>query len=288
MKNIKIIVVLLLVSVVCPAIWGQYRQIRGYVRVDDYRVLDYPTLTCSYLLTSVKDPAKPEEKSEDMQILQIGSRVSKCYSQYYVEHSGEALRLMKNGAQVIPGSVHKGYYGYEVFKNYPSENKVTVTELGYFLGAKYIYEEDAAVFDWQLHDEFMDLLGHNCQKATVSFRGREWTAWFAADIAASGGPWKFGGLPGIILRIYDSQHHYVWDCVGIDRALWHEPIKFYNIDFTRISRKELDMLFREMHKNEAAYMRSAGGGIIRMMPDGTSAKENNSPQELPYNPIERE
>ena len=46
------------------------------------------------------------------------------------------------------------------------------------------------------------------QKAECSFRGRDWVVWYAEDISLSDGPWKLGGLPGMILyaESKDGEH----------------------------------------------------------------------------------
>ena len=61
--------------------------------------------------------------------------------------------------------------------------------------------------------------------ATADFRGRRWTAWFATDIPISDGPWKLGGLPGLILEAYDKGHQYTFTAVGLERVA-EEPIVF--------------------------------------------------------------
>lgn len=61
--------------------------------------------------------------------------------------------------------------------------------------------------------------------ATADFRGRHWTAWFATDIPVSDGPWKLGGLPGLILEAYDKGHQYTFTAVGLERVA-EEPIVF--------------------------------------------------------------
>ena len=61
--------------------------------------------------------------------------------------------------------------------------------------------------------------------ATSDFRGRRWTARFATDIPVSDGPWKLGGLPGLILEAYDKGHQYTFTAVGLERVA-EEPIVF--------------------------------------------------------------
>jgi len=71
---------------------------------------------------------------------------------------------------------------------------------------------------WNLSKEQQTILGHRCQKALCRFRGCDFVAWFATDIPIKGGPWKFGGLPGCILKVYDTQKIYVWEAVAIEHG----------------------------------------------------------------------
>lgn len=57
---------------------------------------------------------------------------------------------------------------------------------------------------WQLHEEYKEVSGYPSQKASTTFRGRNYEAWFTSEIPLSFGPWKFNGLPGLILEIYDQ------------------------------------------------------------------------------------
>ena len=31
-------------------------------------------------------------------------------------------------------------------------------------------------------------------------------------------PWKFGGLPGLIMKIYDTKHLYTWEAVSVENG----------------------------------------------------------------------
>jgi GLPGLI family protein len=53
---------------------------------------------------------------------------------------------------------------------------------------------------WRIEPDFKRFSTYNCQKAMGEFRGRTYEAWFAPDIPISSGPFKLGGLPGLILE----------------------------------------------------------------------------------------
>lgn len=42
----------------------------------------------------------------------------------------------------------------------------------------------------------------------MKYAGRNWTAWYTEDIPIQFGSYKFNGLPGLILEIYDDKEHY--------------------------------------------------------------------------------
>lgn len=53
---------------------------------------------------------------------------------------------------------------------------------------------------WTLHPEHKRLGLYDCRRATGYFHGREYEAWYALDIPVPSGPFKLGGLPGLILE----------------------------------------------------------------------------------------
>lgn len=67
-----------------------------------------------------------------------------------------------------------------------------------------IVKEDPFDWKWKLHSETKKIGSYNCQKATIEFRGRNYTAWFTNQIPVRYGPWKFQGLSGFILEVYDD------------------------------------------------------------------------------------
>jgi GLPGLI family protein len=54
---------------------------------------------------------------------------------------------------------------------------------------------------WTLRNETKKIKSFTCKKATTTFRGRNYTAWYTEELSIIGGPWKFDGLPGLILSV---------------------------------------------------------------------------------------
>ncbi|MDD3459145.1 MAG: GLPGLI family protein [Weeksellaceae bacterium] len=73
---------------------------------------------------------------------------------------------------------------------------------------KIIAVENQIPFDWKIENEYTQLMGMKVQKAITHFRGRDWTVWFASEIPLNIGPWKLGGLPGLILKAESDFHSY--------------------------------------------------------------------------------
>jgi len=67
----------------------------------------------------------------------------------------------------------------------------------------YVYEEEANL-RWNILDDTLTVSGYLCNKAITNYGGRRWTAWFTEEVASTAGPWKFHGLPGLIVKCFDD------------------------------------------------------------------------------------
>lgn len=69
-----------------------------------------------------------------------------------------------------------------------------------------IVKEKDIDFNWIITEEKKKIGEYICYKATIkNFRGRNYEAWFTYDIPVPTGPWKFHGLPGLILEVHDDK-----------------------------------------------------------------------------------
>ena len=69
--------------------------------------------------------------------------------------------------------------------------------------------------------------GFKCQKATTEFRGRTYEAFFSSEIAPRGGPWKFDGLPGLIISVKSTDSYFVIEPLEVIKNSENEFINPY-------------------------------------------------------------
>ncbi|WP_090837376.1 GLPGLI family protein [Olleya namhaensis] len=84
-----------------------------------------------------------------------------------------------------------------VYKNY-YKNKLF--SKGTIAFKDFTIKDSLTIFNWSITKETKKILGFNCQLAETTFRGRNYRAWFSSELPI-GGPWKYDGLPGMILQI---------------------------------------------------------------------------------------
>lgn len=73
---------------------------------------------------------------------------------------------------------------------------------------KYNVTDTTAIFNWELVAETKKVGNYICQKAISKFRGRNYIAWYSAEIAVPFGPQKIYGLPGLVLEVYEENYKY--------------------------------------------------------------------------------
>ena len=202
-------------------------------------VLDRASMKCMYRATQLKDTLDVAFY-EDLLILQIGPQVSKCFSYYTFQN--DSLRQTPEGNRQASelfnralADFHKHRDRSRFLNSFPRNRTVTIVYKNHPAGAitvtdglredQVTYRDTLNAQQWTMTDSTREVLGYTCQQATADFRGRHWTAWFATDIPVSDGPWKLGGLPGLILEAYDKGYQYTFTAVGLERVA-EEPIVF--------------------------------------------------------------
>ncbi len=225
-----------------------------------------------------------KEILSDTRIVEFGDRVRKDYSQ--ILETREMLnREMTERGEMPRNLGSSSVYPIELFifsDSYRINRRTLLT------GPILQYEGGCTPMQWSLTGEAEQVGDYQCQKAVTSFGGREWTAWFCPDIPVDGGPYKFCGLPGLILKVQDSEKHFSWTMTGIEKGSW--PIYEKQYLFQECSPKEAGKILQNMFLHPFTFMKNAGVKI--MMRDGKGGfyepgeKENSI--SMYYDPIELE
>jgi len=160
------------------------------------------------------------KKEKDIMRLDIGT-----HSSQYVSPINEWIK--ENG--FIPGSpnsynnpyTRQGYTSMRnwVFKNTPKQGYQYFTHDPGWISTR---DRTDSLFTWILLEGDSIVCDYPCKKAQTTFRGRTWTVWYTLDLPYSDGPWKFCGLPGLVLHAYESEGYFRFNCIGIEKGDGHE------------------------------------------------------------------
>lgn len=122
-----------------------------------------------------------------------------------VDNKKEEKDFTKLGMKLTEPS----FFDYYIIKNIPEQKVYYYDKVE---GKQIYYQEDRPV-KWNVSDITERQNGYLAQKAIVNFGGRVWTAWFTKEINISDGPYKFSGLPGLIVKLEDDKGDYKFDLV---------------------------------------------------------------------------
>ena len=231
----------------------------------------------------------------DLQRLDVGRRVTKYYSQFVYQSDSLLTNYAKEhpDAKAVPNWMgvasrkHDQWSEYEWSDYFIKNGQLTeycqMPQWLHRYNSK--YTEAVPKMEWKLTNETQTIIGYKCQKATCRFRGRDFVAWFAPDIPVKCGPWKFGGLPGLILKVYDKDKLYTFEAIGIETRP-HPITRFKEFkNYTSYGRGKVWKMQRSFHEN---WFKAADYHRATINPDGTTSIGEAVSIFTPYNPLELE
>jgi GLPGLI family protein len=150
--------------------------------------------------------------------------------------------------------VTKTYPGMEVQYSEPIINGMSPIQIAY---------KENPQFNWKISNEKQKIGEYNTQKATTDFGGRKWNAWFSNDITLQDGPYKFHGLPGLIVKIEDADKNYSWELKGNKKVSDYQEISYAEKvrpgglgNIVDVSREKFEKTFSDYKKDPFASIRS--------------------------------
>lgn len=160
---------------------------------------------------------------------------------------------------------------YSIEKNKKDQKIIYKDRLG---RDQYSYEEDRPL-NWKILSETTKIGDYKVQKAETDFGGRKWTAWFTTDLPYQDGPYKFSGLPGLVVKAEDSTGDYSFDLMkNYKISDFPEMVTFGNV--MKVKRTDYVKQQEKYKTDPASFMNSqrGGGGISAPMRIGGGGNQN--------------
>lgn len=171
---------------------------------------------------------------------------------------------------------------YKDFRNKKILEKVSVS------AKSYIIKDSINRINWRIKDSIINIRGYRCQAANTTYKGRKWFVWFCKDIPVSNGPWKLGGLPGLIILAYDEKKEIKFEFSELTIASPKKEINVLEKGVTIITQKEYLRLLHAYAEDPQKFLDAQTGSIFKNINPVFSNGATSSPTKLkpPNNPIE--
>ncbi|MCQ9637483.1 GLPGLI family protein [Chryseobacterium sp. WG23] len=181
-----------------------------------------------------------------------------------------------------------GFKGFKLTSFFTKKLNNPLYENYEYIGDVNFYKiEEAVTLDWKITDHTKRINELKVQQAETNFGGRKWIAWFTPEIPLSYGPYKFNGLPGLIIEIYDTRKNYFFQLIKSEKIADNyqsHTLKTRKTNAIKTNYKKLDHLKLELYKDPFKYVfngkLSIPEGKKLLLDDGTIlSKEELKPAE---------
>ncbi|WP_333850763.1 GLPGLI family protein [Epilithonimonas sp.] len=210
-----------------------------------------------YQVTLSPDSTNVEKKTESAYLDTDGKK-----SVFYAENSMkrdslmERMRATKNFDREQMQNLRSNIQ-FIIEKDLTNQSLVYKSRIG---RDNYSYPE-TPVFEWKILPETVKIGDYQTQKAETKFGGRNWYAWFTQEIPLQDGPYKFSGLPGLIVKVQDAKGDYSFDLMQTKKiAEIYQPLNRGQI--ITLSKSKYTDMEKKMQKDPASFVnaqRNTGG-----------------------------
>lgn len=245
--------------------------------ITSYTTLDSSRFIIRYDATYPRDDVrKGKVAADDIVELLVGDEISKFHS-----YNLNCLDRSKSFGEKTSIQRRQDYVPYQVYTDIKNGNVEIVNRCPFNSVDKAYSYNDTRNIEWIISEEMDSVASYPCRKASCSAFGRHWDVWFTTDIPVSIGPWRLGGLPGMIMKAQSGEYSFTAKEVLQDRV----PITKPKWQYSKISRK--DWLKLEKGWHDSPYFYFTEGGKYRIFNVFTNTDYSDS-WTIPYDAIEKE
>lgn len=167
----------------------------------------------------------------------------------------------------------KNIYTY-VFNDIASCSQVVYDE---WADELHYYTEPLEEQTWDIvADSTATVLGYECIMAKTDYHGRKWTAWFTTDIPLSFGPWKFRGLPGMVLKA-EADGGFSFIATGLEKSDRIMTPMYSKGEYSKISRSKAQEEHEYFVNNQESILKAQNGGLAKITYSDENGNEISAP-----------
>lgn len=232
-----------------------------------------------YQVTSKPDINNKSDIKTENAYLDISAEKSMFYSENRIKRdSVMKANFQSGGARGFNREQMDGLrtnINYSIEKNKKDQKIIYKDRLG---RDQYSYEEDRPL-NWKILSETTKIGDYKVQKAETDFGGRKWTAWFTTDLPYQDGPYKFSGLPGLVVKAEDSTGDYSFDLMkNYKISDFPEMVTFGNV--MKVKRTDYVKQQEKYKTDPASFMNSQRGGEGISAPMRIGGGGNQNPADM--------
>jgi len=215
-----------------------------------------------YKLTLQKDTASSSKYTE-MTILRVGD--SEHQFLVYPYHQVDSA-MSARSSQSTEGSNVLEYLSFFNspplidYKIYKDVKNLRYKHMENIVYTTYSYYDSLSV-RWKIESAKDTIHGYVCQKATTHFAGRNYVAWFTMDLPLQAAPYKFDGLPGVIVKVSDTQGHYTFELVSLYKSTRKEYLYKQDHGARKVTRAEFLQQRKDIRNKTLFQLMLEDGGI---------------------------
>lgn len=222
-----------------------------------------------YEYTFRPDSTKIDSLKTEWMYLDISKTGSKYYSKKNFDRDSVIIAKVKQ--QMLSGSRSISVsrqdsgneIGFEIEKTYPEFTTFLISKVG---NDSYKVLEDRKL-DWKISSEKKTIGTFKTQKATTNFAGRSWVAWFTTDVPFQDGPYKFSGLPGLIVEVSDATGSHKMELKGLKKIAEtkDEELNTQGKDIPFLKKKPLEVNRKQYAKQVQHYEKDPVQGMREIL-----------------------
>ena len=129
-------------------------------------------------------------------------------------------------------------------------------------GLSYKFKDDVTKLTWELVDEEKQIQNYKAKKAKTKAFGKNWIAWYTEKIPVAYGPYKFQGLPGLILELSDDKNNFKFDLVEVKIDTTKYPI-YEKANEVNSKRIEFENKIKEIKNNPVKITSKTGDDTVK-------------------------